>query len=137
MVDQLKEQIAVVADARRWAQEASEAKTTARIEWEDNNRELFDTATATAQLVSDTEAKLRELTLQAYEQTGNKAPAQGVSVKIFEVLNYDADKAKEWALSHGLALKLDVPIFEKVAKAENLSFVSITAEPRAQIARTL
>lgn len=137
--NELKEQIKIVAEARLKAQQASEAKTVARVEWENQNRELLDDVARTQAVCLDAEAKLRELTLQAYTETGNKAPAPGVSIKIMTELLYNPSQAFEYAKEHGVALKLDVNSFEKMAKIPELrpSFVTVRERPQATIASNL
>ncbi|KKN76949.1 hypothetical protein LCGC14_0366010 [marine sediment metagenome] len=135
--EELQTQIKVVAEARHKITELREEKNIALSMWENENKELLRSLDIMTEEVSVVEAWLRTLTLKAYNETGSKAPAVGVSVKMFEVLNYDADKAKEWALEHRVVLSLDKKSFEDFAKATPLEFVSITEEPRAQIATNL
>ncbi len=137
MLEQLQEQIKVVVEARQKAATLNEVKKLAYEAFEKLNKELFDKAADAGQLTAEAEVKLRNLTLQAYAETGDKAPAVGVSVKLFTVLNYDSDEAKEWAVEHQVALKLDTTTFEKIAKVDKPSFVTMSEEPRAQIARNL
>ena len=136
-LDSLEEQIRLVAEARLDAKGASDYARTLRKEWEERNADVLSNVVTKNNIESEAEAKLRELTLQAYAETGNKAPAEGVSIKIFEVLNYDTEEAKKWALEHRVALKLDTATFEKIAKVDQPSFVTISEEPRAQIATNL
>lgn len=53
------------------------------------------------------EENLREATLEAYQETGNKRPAPGVGIRIIKVCKYDPDEAKRWAIQKGACLKLD------------------------------
>ena len=133
----LEEQIKVVAEVRDRLQWAKTTVKDMRDIWEKKYAdELSAVAAATVQ-VNEAEDTLRELTLQAFAKTGSKNPAAGVSIKLFDVLNYDPDEAKKWALEHRVALKLDTATFEKIAKADKPSFVTISPEPRAQIAQSL
>ena len=137
MIEQLKEQIKVVVAARQRAQLSKDARALSWIEWETQNRELIEEGAASVQLVSEAETKLRELTLQAYAETGNKSPAVGVGIRVKTVLSYLASEAMDWAMEHKLALKLDPSAFEKIAKTSNLPFVTISEEPQATIATQL
>jgi len=134
---ELEAQIKVVAEARVKASELKEKRDTLLEEWNKANQELFDDLTQAGAEVAEVEAKLRELTLQAYQETGSKTPARGVSVKIFQTLDYDPKEALKWAMAHQIALSLDKKSFEGFAKATPLEFVSLTEEPRAQIATDL
>jgi len=137
MLDQLREQIKVVAVARRVSQRLSEAKKASLDKWElENLRLLTEVATASEQ-VGEQEARLRELTLQAYAETGDKQPAPGVGIRERIVLTYNGKVAFDWAKAHKMALQLDKRAFEKIVKADTPDFVTITTEPQATIATEL
>jgi len=133
----LEEQVKAVAAARAINQEANTRRNEVYQKFFSDNEQLYTNERDTAANCKEAEDKLRELTLKAYAETGNKTPAKGVSVKLFEVLSYDVDKARGWAITHCIALKLDVPVFEGYAKVEKPKFVTITVEPRAQISANL
>ena len=133
----IEAQIEVVVQARLKAQTARDSKALAYKVWEQENLALLDSVAATSELVIEEEAILRLKTLQAYLQTGDKTPALGVSVKVFTILDYDTKDALKWAMSHQIALTLDKKSFETFAKATPLEFVTISEEPRAQIATNL
>lgn len=101
--------------------------------------ELADCERDTAETL---EAELREDILENFAATGNKKPHPALSVREVTRLEYDADIARAWC-THKLpkALKLDVRLFEKHAKAigdtSPIEFVNITKEPQATIATDL
>jgi hypothetical protein len=133
----LKEQIKVVAKARKKLEEATDVRIKAYNKWKEDNQAIFTTGEGALKICEESEAKLRELTLQAYAETGNKAPAPGVGIREMTVLTYDGKVAFDWAKSHKIALKLDVSAFEKIAKADPPEFVKITHSPQATIATNL
>jgi len=137
MIDQLQEQIQVVAEVRCKAQTLREMVSELRTEWEKYNAQTLDNLTQAGADVAVEEQKLRELTLQAYAETGDKAPAEGVGIRERTVLTYDGKVAFDWAKSHKMALQLDKRAFEKIAKADPPDFVKITTEPQATIATNL
>ncbi len=137
MIDQLQTQIKLVAELRESAQKASEAKIAARVAWENENRQLLDLVTFTSKAMDDAEIVLRKLTLEIYTQTGNKSPAVGVGIREVTKMEYDPTVALMWAKEHELALKLDVSAFEKIAKADPMTFVKIYQVPQATIASIL
>ncbi len=137
MIEQLKEQIKVVAEVRQRAQNALAVKTACQREWVAENKDMLDIVVAVAQEVTEAEVTLRELTLQAYAETGNKAPAIGVGIREVTKLDYDGKVAFDWAKSHKMALQLDKQAFEKIVKADCPDFVKITTEPQATIATDL
>lgn len=137
MIEQLREQIKIVVEARQRASELKEARSVAYAEWEDQNSAILDNLTLANQQVIDAEIMLRELTLGAYAQTGNKTPAPGVGIREITKLEYDMKVAFDWAVEHTMALKLDTSAFEKIAKASPPNFVRVFLEPQATIATQL
>lgn len=137
MIDQLREQIKVVVEARQGAQGATDCRASAYQGWLEANQPLFDNEANAKEVCAEAEAKLRELTLLAYAQTGNKTPMVGVGIREVTKLEYDNKTAFDWAVGHTMALKLDVPAFEKIVKASPLDFVKVTKEPQATIATQL
>ena len=137
MIEQLKEQIKIVAEARQREGKFKELKSSAYADWENRNRALIQSCAVANQQTIESEARLRELTLQVYAETGNKAPAIGVGIREVTKLEYDAKVAFNWAVEHKMALKLDTSGFEKIVKASPLDFVKITTEPQATISANL
>ena len=103
------------------------------------NKSLFQGITDCETHLAETEASLRADALVEYNRTGNRKPAPGVEVKLFEVLTYDAMKAFAWAKEHQVALSLDKKLFESLAKSDGNrpDFVAVNQEPRSQIATDL
>jgi len=134
---QLKEQINLVVEARQKASELKGQRDTLLEEWNKANQELFDALTQAGADVAMEEARLRELTLQAYAETGNKKPCEGVGIREITHLEYDSKDALKWAMQHQIALSLDKKSFEGFAKATPLEFVEIHTEAQATIATNL
>lgn len=137
MIDQLKEQIKVVVEARQRAAELKSQRDILLEDWNKANQALFDTLTQAGAEVAEVEGKLRELALQAYTETGNKAPALGLGIREMVRLIYDDKVAFDWAKAHKLALKLDTRAFEKIVKASPLDFVQVITEAQATISPKL
>ena len=137
MIEQLKDQIKVVVEARDAASLAIVIREDSYQKWVKANNGLLNYESL-AKLGRDTaEAKLRELTLEAYAGTGDKAPVIGVGIREVTKLEYDKTVAFKWATEHIMALKLDTTAFEKIVKASPLDFVKIYQEPQATIATQL
>ncbi|KKN74746.1 hypothetical protein LCGC14_0387880 [marine sediment metagenome] len=137
MVEELLAQIKVVAGARKKAKELADKRQALYDEFTTLHCDFFaDVATAKSKVALD-EEKLRELALQAYAETGEKAPAPGVGIRELTKLEYDAGVAFDWAKAHKMALKLDTTAFEKIVKADTPEFVKVTTEPQATIATDL
>lgn len=93
-----------------------------------------------ASLVSVLEGEVKALAEAAYATTGETAPAAGVTVKLFQTMEYDVGAALAWAREKRMALvpeALDVRAFEKIAKATPLEFVVYGETPKPTIATDL
>ncbi len=137
MIEQLQEQIKVVSKARQAIVQLADKKKVSLAKWEQENLTLLNELALVVKETYEAEATLRELTLQAYAETGNKTPAVGVGIREVTKLNYDGKVAFDWAKSHKMALQLDKKAFEKIAKADTPDFVTISQEPQATIATNL
>ncbi len=133
----LRGQVQVVAIARDKASRLKKQRDDLLEKWNNDNRWLLDRLTQSGADVAAEETTLRELTLQAYQETGNKTPVEGVGIREMTRLEYDQKEALKWAMSHQVALSLDRKTFEGLAKATPLDFVIITKEPQATIATNL
>ena len=136
----LKAQINEVVEARGKAREASCQRVAEYNKWLEANQSLFDNEKSTKCDQDLAEIKLRELTLQAYAETGNKAPEVGVGIREVTKLDYDSKEAFNWAMEHKMAVKLDVSAFEKIVKVASETrpaFVTVSQEPQATIATDL
>ena len=133
----LEEQIRVVAEARQEAQILSDKRKSMYDEFISLHTDFFAEVATAGSKASEAEDKLRELTIKAYQETGNKAPALGVGIREVTKLGYDPKEAFRWALEHKLALQLDTKKFATLAKDGTIEFVTITTEPQATIATDL
>ena len=136
-LNELQAQVVAVVNARRTADVAKEVKSASYAAWQEDNKELIETASDLSQQVVEAESRLRELTIEAYKETGDKTPADGVGIREVMVLEYDPDKAFGWAVEHKLAPKLDISTFEGIAKKSPPEFVKIDKVPQATISTKL
>jgi hypothetical protein len=113
----LAAQVATVRDLRQMHSEMQAGIDERRADWEKENEKLLTSAAACKTTLAEEEAELRDLTLQAYHETGEKKPAPGVGIRITKSLSYDETAAKAWALKENPGfLVLDRPGFEAYAK---------------------
>lgn len=110
-----------------------ERKNRLEDEFKGRHQRLYDEIEVTARAVEACEDAIRRLGLEEYNRTKEKNLFGGVQVKIFTVISYDKLKAFKWALEHKLALKLDIKVFEDLAKKTPIDFVEVKQEPRVQI----
>lgn len=96
----------------------------------------------------DLNGKLDEATIEAkneaetlYWETSDKAPAPGVKIKVFTVLDYRDDAALDWCQQHNqfVVVSYDKRAFETFAKQfpDQVPFVTIDPDPRAEFAADL
>ncbi len=134
---ELIDQIKVVAKARKDKDYSAEAVRELMVVWESRNKEILDAAETHRARLSEAEGLLRTLTIGAFEATGNKHPAPGVSIREVTKLGYDLAEALSWATEHKIALALDKKVFEGIVKQSPLDFVTSSIEIQATIATEL
>jgi len=134
---ELEAQVKVVSEARKHAEDLKDAKNTSMEQWQSVNVELLQFLRQANETVDIEEDELRQLTIKAYEETGNKAPVPGVGIREVTKLDYEQPEALHWAIEHTMALSLDKKAFEKIVKASPLPFVTITHPVEATIAQNL
>ena len=138
---ELHQRVVALADLRR----ARDAKATDLAE----KRAWFDAEYApligefkqASAAVDAAEIALKAVAIDQYLVTKDKALSPGVTVKEFDVLQYDADAAFAWAKETKMALvpeSLDKKAFEKIAKASpGIAGSHIVVEPRVTLATDL
>jgi hypothetical protein len=137
MYEEIKEQIKVVVEARQNVGATAKAVSEARILWEEENKVIIQDSLNASIACMEAEAKLRELTLNAFNQTGDKTLIPGVKIRMLTKFEYDPRMAFKWAIEHSMALSLDTRAFEKIAKASPPDFVTVNQVPQATIATEL
>ena len=133
----MAEMVAVVADLRAIVARQTAALNESRQAWEAAHYQEIDHLKALTQALSDAEGALRAAAVAAYQETGSKAPTPGVGIRVHAKLVYHPDDALRWAKEHDLALALDKPAFEKIAKAAPPDFVRTVESAQATIATDL
>ena len=118
IIEELKTQVQVVARARLLAHEATENVAESMARWQVDNADITLVKETFQKECQSEEAKLREMTLAIFKETGEKKPLPELGIREVEKLEYDPAEAFKWALEHKVALKLDVGSFEKIAKAD-------------------
>lgn len=93
-------------------------------EFQNGNSELIELVAWKKEVATDFEELLRSLIVKRYEVTKEKTFGS-LSVRVNTSLQYDEEKALEWAKKHQLALTLDKKAFEKYAQVEKFDFVTV------------
>jgi hypothetical protein len=97
---------------------------------EDKRRELADRET-------ELMAEIREIGTELYADTGDKNLGWGCKIRVYHMLGYNPEEAREWAVHNAPAvLVLDKKRFEEVAVALGAP-VTQTKKPRVAINRNL
>lgn len=125
--------------ARKHDERLKEILKRSRDEWETENAELIADVKAADERRKETEAALRRAGLVRYTATNDKKIAPGVVVRVLQKPKYKPAKALEWAMSHRVALKLDVTVFEKMVKSGAVDYgtATVVEEPQVTIATDL
>ncbi len=90
--------------------------------------------------VMELEDELRTAAVEQYNTNPTtKEICPGMNIRVTTSYEYDAARAKDWAIDHGLCLTLDAKAFKDICKAESTrpSFVEVVSMPSATIATDL
>jgi hypothetical protein len=106
-------------------QEISERISNAKTEFERTIQSDLDELSEISISIDIGKNKIRDQAEVEFRLNPNsKKMAGGISVRIIKKLEYDFDKAFSWARDHDICLMLDKSAFEKIAKIQNIDFVS-------------
>jgi hypothetical protein len=105
--------------------------------WATQHADLLQEHARSREAMHQAEAMLRALAIELYQSTGSKDLAPGVKVREMTRLIYDPQTALSWALTHQMALALDVKTFEQLARVTVLPFVRRWSEPQATLSSCL
>jgi len=136
---ELAEQIRLVRELRAGLAEEKKCLDETYKVWESENRHTIEAVECIKKDLAEEEARLRELTLAAYQETGNKKPAPGVGIRMVKNAEYNATEALTWAKKHDACLALD----EKAYKTALIAGIfadapgKVTEEAQATISKTL
>ena len=133
----LRARIIEVALRRQFLSLMMNQVSEARRVWDEENQDKLLALKAAQTDLAAEEQALREATIIAFKETGNKAPTPGVGIREITHLDYDPKTALAYALEHRVALELNKKVFEGIARAEKLEFVTVRAEAQATIAQDL
>lgn len=133
----LKEQMKTVRDLRIKTAELKERKKRLLEAFEKENEELFLAVKMESETLVAAEEYARALAIVEFDQTGEKQLYAGIVIKQMSRLRYLESTAMAWAKEHGMALKLDVKAFEKIAKADKVYFVYYDTENTAALPKEI
>lgn len=136
-MDDLMNQVRRLHEARERYADAKAVLDAAKYEWEQQHMAEIEEIAKAAGERDAIEGRLRTMAVAAYKETGERKPAPGVEVKMFDTIDYNREAAFEWAKEHGLALRLDDAAFRNIAKAQKLPCVRYGTEPKATVATDL
>lgn len=136
---ELEAQIQKVRELRAILESRTQEHHELQVAFNQQHKDLIEALCKARNECAEEEARLRELTMQAYVATGSKKPADGVGIRIVKQLHYDEAEALAWAIESGAesCLSLQKTNFKKVAEGLKLDFVKIEEIPQATIAREL
>ncbi len=116
----LEDQIQKVREIRAALESKTQELHEQQVAFNQQHKDLIEAKCKVGSDCATEEAKLRELTMTAYAETGSKKPAEGVGIRISKSLQYDENSAKHWAIREGhiMFLQLDRVGFEAWYKAQ-------------------
>jgi len=89
----------------------------------EENKALIEDNEKTNIVISTLTTDIKAEAVEEYKNTGITKFYGGVGIQNRKSIEYDDKKAFEWAVKHNLALSLNKPAFNRIAKAGNLDFV--------------
>lgn len=98
-------------------------------EFKESNNLLFDTIEKLSQSIEEVKEELKYQGIEEFKETGVKKLTGGLSIRELNNVSYDEETALKWALNHSMALKLDTSKFKKIAKIQELDFVTFEKKP--------
>jgi len=138
-VTSLEDQIQKVRELRADLEAKTQEHHELQVAFNQQHKDLIEALCRARNDCAEEEARLRELTLDAYQETGSKKPADGVGIRIVKQLHYEEAEALVWAIESGVesCLALQKTNFNKAAEGLKLDFVKIEDVLQVTIARKL
>jgi len=99
----------------------------------EKHKVMINSMAENQEAISKLEDAIKTKALAEFILTGEKKLSRGVGIRVMKDVLFDDDLAMGWAKQTGLCLKLDVYGFKKIAKAQNISFVTIKERAIATI----
>ena len=87
------------------------------------NKSLLEKLVSTKDKINDLTTSIKEDGLIEFQETHLKKLTGGLGVRIMTELEYDEDKAFNWAKEHNLCLELNKKEFKNISKTQKLDFV--------------
>ena len=103
----LKEDLKLLALLRAKAYNLHAAKILAYRQFEDSISPLLKEMRDTDMEIIYMEGIIREHAVDSFRESGDKTPAPGLTVKIFQEIRYNPREAFAWAKEHSIALALE------------------------------
>ena len=135
----LEQQIQKVQELRADLEARTQEHHELQVAFNQQHANLIEAKCKAASDCAQEEQQLRELTLAAYQATGSKKPAPGVSIRIVKVCEFEPAEAKKWAVSIGACLKLDETAYKAALTKGIFDGMpgTVKEQPQATIAREL
>ena len=92
--------------------------------FEEENKELIERISKLSEELSVDKERIKVQAEEEFKVTGNKKLLGGIGIRVGIRINYEREKAFTWAKEHSLCLSLDERGFEKIAKTQDIDFVS-------------
>ncbi len=92
--------------------------------FEEENRELRERINKLSEELDLDQSQFKEQAFDIYSKTGEKKLIGGLGIRVGVSLEYEDKQAFQWAVNHALCLQLNKREFEKIAKTQDIEFVT-------------
>lgn len=117
-------------DEQRRSLEEKQSMLKAKLdEFNQQNKDLIELINKIKEDINSNTESIKTFALEEFELTGSKKMYGGIGIRVMQSIDYDKDKAFQWAKEHSLCLKLDDSAFKKIAKTQDIEFVTVTENP--------
>lgn len=106
-------------------------------EFNDKHKAIIESLSENRGKLGIIEGEIRTMALQEYGITKDKNLTGGLGIRIMKRMEYDSEKALNWANEHKMCLTLDRRAFEKIAKTDQIGFVEFKEEVTATIPKEI
>lgn len=126
----MEENVKRLNEKREYLENLKQKKKKAQEEFNEYYACLFENIESVENDIKLIEHNIENYCLKEFKETKNKNFYGGISIKEYKTIEYEEEKAFEWAKAKKLFLLFDKKGFEKAVESLNLDFVKINKEPK-------
>lgn len=137
--DTLRTAVADLAEQRKLLVHLTEKLHDREQVFKADNADLLHAHATCRALIERGETEVRALAVTRYTETGSRAPAPGVAIRMTKAVAYDTVAVEQWARESKMCLVVDFRAVEKFALVSpgSVPTARVTEKPSATIAKDL